>query len=802
MKKLLLLTFGVLLCNLLWAQKIQVVDDVSQEPIVGAAIYNDDKSKSGVTDFDGFVDISHFTENERIYFQHISHVATSFVKRDIVASNNTVIMAIDASTLDEVVLSVAKFGQQKKEVPQQIVSINAGDIQFANPQTSADLLESSGQVFVQKSQLGGGSPMIRGFSTNRLLITLDGVRFNTAIYRSGNVQNVIAIDPFSIETTEVILGPGSVIYGSDAIGGVMNFYTKRPKFSFQDGLKVGGSATARYSTANEEKTGHFDINLGAKEWAFLTSVTYSDFSDLKMGKHGPDDYLRPDYVEIQNGEDVMVTNPDPMVQVPTGYHQINAMQKVRFMPSKEWDFDLGLFYTTTGDYSRYDRLTRRRNGNLRSAEWYYGPQEWMAGNLQAKNKAYNDGIYDEAIVTLSYQRNRESRHDRDFGETTLFESEETVDAYSGAFDFEKDLTRGKLHYGIEYVYNKVGSVGSQTDITTGDSQPDASRYPDGSTWQSMAAYGSLLYKLTENLAFQGGLRYNHILLNATFDDTFYDFPFSDANIDTGALTGSAGLALQASEILGLKANFSTAFRAPNVDDVGKIFDSEPGSVVVPNPNLKPEYATNGELGASFDFGKVVKLEVAGFYTVLSDALVRRDFNLNGQTEIEYQGELSTIQAIQNAAKAEVYGFEAGVEVNFCKEVQLSSHYTITDGYEEDDDGIKNPLRHAAPQFGNTHLRFKTNKWRLDAFTEYNGQFDFKDLAPSQAANDYLYALDGDGNPYSPRWYTVNFGAQYSVTEAILLNATLENITNQRYRQYSSGISAPGTNLIVAATYTF
>ena len=802
MKLSLLLTFFVLIGHLVSAQSIQVLEENSNEPIIGVALFNADQSKSGVTDFDGKVDISAFSMDETIHFQHISHVKRALSKRDILDAGNRVYLMVDASALDEVVLSVSKFGLKKKDISQQIVSVSAADIQFENPQTAADLLQNSGQVYVQKSQLGGGSPMIRGFSTNRLLMTVDGVRFNTAIFRSGNVQNVISIDPFSIDRTEVILGPGSVVYGSDAIGGVMNFYTKRPKFSIEKGMTLGGNVSARYSTANEEKTGHVDLNIGAKEWAFLTSITFSDFDDLKMGKYGPDDYLRPEYVEIVNGEDVVVTNPDPRVQVSTGYHQINAMQKVRYMPSEKWDFDLGLFYTTTGDYPRYDRLIRKRNGNLRAAEWYYGPQEWMSGNLQAKNNAYNGGIYDESIITISYQRFKESRHDRDFGKPTLFETEEIVSAYSGAFDFEKDFNNGKLFYGVEYVFNKVNSEGSNTDITTGVSQPDTSRYPDGATWQSMAAYGSLQYNLVENLSFQAGLRYNHIILKAAFDSPFYSFPFKDADIETGALTGSAGIAWQPSEILGWRLNFGTAFRAPNVDDVGKIFDSEPGSVVVPNPDLKPEYATNGELGATLNFDNIVKLDVAGYYTVLDDALVRRDFNLNGETEIEYQGELSNVQAIQNAAKAEIYGFEAGIEVNFCKSLQLTSQYNMVDGYEEEDNGDHSPIRSAAPQFGNTHLKFTNNKWKFDAYVEYNGQFDFEDLATSQAANDYLYAKDGNGNPYAPRWYTLNFGAQYNLTKALLLNATLENITNQRYRPYSSGIAAAGTNLIVSANYKF
>ena len=784
------------------AQKIQVLQEGSQVPIPGVAVFNNDKTKSSITDFDGYADISEFLANEVIIFQHISHIVKSLPKKKIIESANKVFLSADTSTLDEVVLSAAKFGQNKRDIPQKIASVSSDDVLFANPQTSADLLESTGQVYIQKSQLGGGSPLIRGFSTNRLLITVDGVRFNTAIFRGGNVQNIISIDPFSVESTEVVLGPGSVIYGSDAVGGVINFYTKRPKFSFEDGTSFSGNATARYATANEEKTGHFDFNIGSKEWAFLTSVTYSDFGDLRMGSNGPDDYLRNEYATTIDGLDVVIQNDDPELQKPTAYNQINAMQKVRYMPSEKWDFNLGLFYTTTSEYSRYDRLIRKRDGQLRSAEWYYGPQEWLSGNIQARNRAYQGGIYDESIITVSYQRFKESRHDREFGDITLFETEEKLSAYSGAWDFEKDFKKTKLHYGLEYVYNKVNSEGSKTDIVTGISQQDDSRYPDGATWQSAAVYTSLQWKIANSLSFQGGLRYNQILVDAIFDPNVYDFPFEDANINTGALTGSAGLAWNPNKILGWRFNFGTAFRAPNIDDVGKIFDSEPGSVVVPNPDLKPEYARTGEVGATLNFEDVVKLDVAGYVTYLKDALVRRDFELEGQTTIEYQGEPSNVQAIQNAAKAEVYGFEAGIEINFSKQFQLTSQYNITDGFEEDDNGNKNPIRHAAPKFGNSHLIFKTEKLMLDGFVEYNGQFDFEDLAPSQASNDFLYAKDANGNPYSPSWYTLNFRAQYQLTEALLVNATLENISDQRYRPYSSGIAAPGRNLIIAASYAF
>ena len=128
----------------------------------------------------------------------------------------------------------------------------------------------------------------------------------------------------------------------------------------------------------------------------------------------------------------------------------------------------------------------------------------------------------------------------------------------------------------------------------------------------------------------------------------------------------------------------------------KIFDSEPGSVVVPNPDLKPEYAYNGELGAVLKLGDKTTIDLTGYLTFLEDALVRRDFSIDGQAEIIYQGELSNVQAIQNGGKAQVYGLEAGIEVNFTKEFQLTSQYNYTGGHQVEENGSKVAVRHVAP----------------------------------------------------------------------------------------------------------
>jgi hemoglobin/transferrin/lactoferrin receptor protein len=299
-----------------------------------------------------------------------------------------------------------------------------------------------------------------------------------------------------------------------------------------------------------------------------------------------------------------------------------------------------------------------------------------------------------------------------------------------------------------------------------------------------------------------GLRYSHVWVDAVFDRQFYDFPFESADLSTGALTGSIGFSWFPRANLQITLNGSTGFRAPNIDDVGKIFDSEPGSVVVPNPNLEPEYAYNAEIGIQRNIEDKVILKGTAYYTYLVDALVRRDFSYNGVSEIEYAGELSTVQAIQNAAKAYVYGFEFSLEAYLTEQWSLSSNLTLTEGVEEEDDGSESPARHAAPTFGDFHVVWKNQRVKTDLFFNYNGEISFDDLAMSEQSKEYIYASDDNGNPYAPSWYTLNFRSQYDITNRFKISVSLENITDQRYRTYSSGIVAPGRNFILGLGYHF
>jgi len=476
MKTFMLLIF--LLSISAYSQIVTVKDQATNNPLELVSVYNSDPNRSLLTNSNGKVDIARLDKNETIIFRLIGYERLQLTYPQLKENSFEVLMVQTAISLDNVVVSTNRWEENKSEVPNTIEMITPRDVDFQNPQTTADMLSMSGNVFIQKSQLGGGSPMIRGFATNRLLIVVDGVRMNTAIFRSGNLQNVISLDANSLDHTEVIFGPGSVIYGSDAIAGVMNFHTLSPRLSLNDDLLFNAGAMTRFSSADQEKTGHVHFNIGLKNWGFLTSVTYTDFDNLIMGSNGPDDFLRLTYQERINGKDSVFVNPDPKEQVESGYNQVNVMQKILFAPVEEWEFEYGFQYSTTSDYSRYDRLLRPRSGTLRSAEWYYGPQDWMLNSLTVTNYSPNS-IYDLSKLIIAYQKFEESRHDRNLNAEDKTNNTEMVDAFSLNLDMIKEINESSnLFYGVEAVLNNVESTGSSENIITGEISPGSSRYPD------------------------------------------------------------------------------------------------------------------------------------------------------------------------------------------------------------------------------------------------------------------------------------------------------------------------------------
>lgn len=705
--------------------------------------------------------------------------------------------------LENITISATRFAEKTTRIAQQVYLISVKKITDANQSTTADLLINSGAVFVQKSQFGGGSPVIRGFEANKILMVIDGIRMNNAIYRGGHLQNIITIDNSMLKKAEVLFGPSSVMYGSDALGGVISFYTKDPVFSGSKKLLVSGNAFVRYTSAANEKTVHADLNIGAPKLASLTSITFSDFDDLRQGRNYYDDYpqwgRRDFYVERINNTDSMVKNDHPQKQKFTGYHQYDLLQKLAFATG-QLNHVVNLQYSTSSDIPRYDRLTETTGAGIaRFAEWYYGPQERLLAAWQFNLPA--SGTYDQSHISLSYQNIGESRHNRNYRSNRISHREERVNVYTLNADFKKNFAKDELGYGIEANFNTVASKASFENIVTGETGKTDTRYPaDGSNTQSYSAYGSLIHKFNKNFTANAGARFNHSRLEADFSNkSFFPFPFDNIRQQASSLTGSIALVYAKELNYKISLSAATGYRVPNVDDLAKVFESTSSNLIIPNPSLKPERTINYELGAEKYIGKKVKLSVVGWYTGYTNALTLGDATYKGQAFVPYNGGTAAVKTTVNAAKAFNQGINAGVTAAIGSIFTVHSAFTYTHGRIKEAAG-KYPLDHIPPVYGKTSIVASHKKLRAEVFALYNGKKASPDFN-LRGEDNQVYSAD-PVKGFVPAWVIFNANCAYQFSKNFKLQVALENMTDKFYRYFASGVSAPGRNLGITARYGF
>jgi hemoglobin/transferrin/lactoferrin receptor protein len=713
--------------------------------------------------------------------------------------------------LQDVVIYANKFPSLSKNIVQRVVALT-DKVLLQQQANTADILTTSGQVFVQKSQAGGGSPVVRGFEASRVLLMVDGVRMNSAIFRAGHLQNIITVDNMILDRIEINYGPSSTLYGSDALGGVVNLFTKQPELYKSNintkvaAWKTTGNLVYRYGNGQNEQRQHIDINIANNKWAYLTSFSNSSFGDMRQGNKRlaayPDFGKRFFYVVRENNIDIMKDNSaDVNLQKSSGYNQTDFLQKILFKPNENTTHLLNVQISNSSDINRYDRLSETSKGMPVFAEWYYGPQvRNMFGYKLTKEKL--NGYFQELTANLNYQHLEESRITRRFSSSNKDYRFEAVDLFGLNVDFLHQGKSSELHVGIESYYNSVGSTAYRNNITTNIRSAITTRYSDGPTnMANHAIYAQHTQFLAGNWVLNSGMRLNKVLLNANFKDTaLMHFPFTDAKQNNTALTGNVGMAYNGADGFRIAFGVSSGFRSPNVDDLTKVFDTRTGYVVVPNKDLKPEYTYNTELNIATTKANY-SIAASVFYTRFSNALVVDKFKWNNASSMLYQGVVSDVYAMQNKAIANVYGFNINGSATLWPNTILAATYSYTKGRYNNQDvngtNSEKPLDHIPPTYGRIGIKHDLKKFSAELFTVFNGWKRIKDYNLNGEDNE-LYATE-DG---MPGWQIWNINTSYQTNKKINLSFQIENLADLNYRYFASGISALGRNYVVQARCSF
>ncbi len=699
-----------------------------------------------------------------------------------------------------VVVSASRWAERASAVSRQITVVQQRDVLERNPGTAADMLEGTGEVYMQRSQAGGGSPRIRGFAANNVLMVVDGIRLNNLIYRTGNLQNLIQVDANSLDAAEVLFGPGSVQYGSDALGGVMVFRTKEPLLTGESGgFRSGGEGFVRYASAAQERTAHAEADLSWGTVGSHTSLTLTRFEDLRSGGMFPDaqpTFGRRDwYVDRIGGRDTQLVNADPLIQRSSGYDQMNLLQKLRWQMNERWTLGLTAMFTTSGDIPRYDRLfeLRTTNGitNPRQSEWYYGPQ-FLSLNALSLTGKHIAPFMDDLSVTVSQQWYEESRHSRTFRSDIRKDQIEKVSVTNLNADARVRLQEGTydrdLYYGLEVSLQGSSSKAADVNIVSGSESRGVTRYPDGgSTYNSYAAYVQSRWEFSDALIASAGLRATLVNLESLVtDSSVFKLPYSTITADPSAITGSIGVTWVPSSWLTLRSNLSSGFRAPNVDDVGKVFESKTGSLVVPSANLGPMRVSTLEGGFAISPINGWTFSATAFHSWLDGVMQIRPTTYDGKDSIIYNGVLSQVASLQNVGS----GYLDGVALTLngtIKTFTVLATASVTTG--RDNSGAV--LMHITPAFGMVRLTWEpTTSLRLAADARWSAAWTASMIPPVEATLNVNYPQGG-----LPAWTVAGVRASYDVSSMFTLQAAVENIFDLQYRPAGSGISAPGRNII-------
>jgi len=790
-------------------QLIKVVDFETNFPIEGVKVSSPDKKYVFHTDKEGFISLRNFKKKDSIVFSHPEYETYKTTKKEIWSHGRVIQMIKHYQKLDNVVLSVSRTSANKNTIAKQVKIIDRIETMKIMPATAADLLELTGSLMIQKSQGGAGSPIIRGLEANRVLLVMDGIRLNNAISRTGHLHTAVTINPLLMDRTEIIYGPSS-IYGSDALGGVINFYTHNPIVN--NTKPLSGEFLSRYSSANNETTFHLNTEISKPLWATFFALTFSDYGDIKMGKnrfHGYEKWgLVPFYSENDdfNFYSSPTENPDPNIQKNTAFSQKDFFNKTIINLSKENQNKLILLsqYNYTGKVSRFDKLTQEKNGQLKYAEWYYGPAERLLLSPQF-DLYFSHKYLQKAKIILAYQNWNESRINRKFNSLERDYKEENVKVYSLNADFTAKLgNRKSLLYGLESYYNIVNSssfskvlvVNGNEIIKLNDGNAIPTRYPDGgSSYLNFAAYSSFKFKWGKKSYINTGIRFTQTYLKAKWNtNTFIDLPDNDIELANFALTGNINYVYRPDNFWKVDLIISSGFRSPNIDDIGKVREKN-GKVTVPNIFLKPEYAYNTEAGLARFFNNG-KLNISGniFYNLLTNYIARDSFAIQpGIHQILYDGEWVDTYANVNKGKAQIYGGSLVIDGAINPHIDIEGGIFYTKGKMLD---AERPLPSIPPFFGNFKASYKWE--RLETSLLYKFM-----LKKPLDEYDVISGIDNiEQSPYNnqtgeyegfPQWHIFNIYASYYLSQNLIFNLGVENILDVHYKEFASAISAPGRN---------
>lgn len=654
-----------------------------------------------------------------------------------------------------IVVTASRTPEEIAKAPAAVTVVTAPELARRQPRATAEVLREETGITVQKTNHNGGSPVIRGMMGNQILLLVDGIRLNNAIYRYGPNQYLNTIGAAGLKRIEVVRGPGSAYYGSDAMGGVVNALTKEPRFS-SSGLCLGGRAEGRWSSTDRGSLFGGEVSVAGSKIALAFGGTHKEVGDFTAGRGFQ---RRDSSSQVSPSSWREKTFDAKLALIPLMKHRlVAALQDVR---QRNVEF-----------YHTPDRLDPYQDRTLAYVKWTWeNPLSFLA-QLEAR-------------ASWQVQKEKWTRKKSDPDYSLIYGSANEVGTPGASFRTQtKPWKSVEFTLGVESYRDKVTSSGfrDSTVLTAGAVNRRSARGDySNAVLENRGGFFLSRAQPFSKLALFSGIRYDRFKLSSSPDSLAVPFGIVQKN---SALTGGGGMRWEIKGPLALAANIATAFRAPNVDDVLRFGPVERTWFEVPNPGLKPEKSATVDYGLRWD-GPALALSLTFYHAGLRDLIDRRPASYNGDTL--YSGR--RVQRRENVIRARIDGLEAEVEVLLTNEVNFRGG--LSSAYGQDlTAGV--PLRRIPPLSGYVACQIAKPDGRLWAEATARLAGEQSRYAPGDRSD--LDMQPAPGRYVTPGYAILNFRFGSKVTRFLEATLGIENIANRNYWEHGSRVPASGTNV--------
>lgn len=682
----------------------------------------------------------------------------------LAAAGGPALLAAETLLLPETVVTASRANEDSLQAMSSIGVVTGEQFDQQNHRTIPEALAQTPGVMVQKTTHGHGSPFVRGFTGRQNLLLVDGVRINNSTWRSGPVQYWNTVDGFSMGRLELVRNQGSVLFGSDALGGTLNVLTPGSGFQEADpGFFWGGRLLYRFDTNSRSNIGRVETRLGqGGTWGAMIGVTAKDFGDIRdsgVGRMTNTGYPEQNYdVKLEKA-----LNPDTTL---TFAHQHVDQDDV-------WRWHSTIFNDTPWNGTSTGTFPARIYNQERSLTYLRVDSEVQKGPVQKYS------------ATVSFQRTRDSEF-QNRKPTDIRSQQIDLDTYGIDVTLESEFLGGNLVYGADYYQDEIDAVGARTNRDPRSRRPVA----DDSTFRLFGAFAQYRRPVNDRLEALAGARFTHSEADlgkvwdpASATDIAASDDWSDVVFNLRALYKLTGE-------LNIYGGASQGFRTPNAHDLSGNITSRSGQQQLGSLDLEPEQSWTFEVGSRFN-NEIVSLNAAAFYTVVEDLIV----------SVPVAGGSNTVVA-SNSQEAEIVGLELEAAVRLLDNLTLSGHLTWQDGETTTPTFIGGPTADApvsrlSPLTGSVALRYESpdQRWWIEG------------RVSAAARQDQLSARDERDTQRippggTPGYLVASIRGGFQVTDYLEVNAALENITDEDYRIHGSGVNQPGINAIFGGKVTW